>query len=137
MRCRDSELLDHWLQLANVCDDRNTDLMLATRAMLDGTAPTWSKAASDLLAERRRQIELKGYNSEHDDHYGCGELTAYAVVHALLATGTMRDWPHLDAICTWKVKDDEPRRMLIKAAALILAALESMDRQLAREVPHG
>lgn len=101
-------------------------------------APSSRTAAErDVLAERRRQVEAEGYTPEHDDQYHLGELAEYAAVHAILAAGTSRDWPHLDAICDWPVKTDEPRRMLVKASALILAEIESLDRQLACEVVHG
>lgn len=120
-------LLDHWLQLANVCDDNLTDLVKETRAMLDQQSPTWERAARDVLTERRRQIS-KGHTAVLDDIYGPGELTAYGVIHSLLATGTDPEWDGINLICEWDVKQAEPRPMLVKAIALQLAALESLDR---------
>ncbi|MCU1722405.1 hypothetical protein [Pseudomonas sp. 5P_5.1_Bac1] len=122
-----ASLLEHWLQLGDASDSNLTDLMKETSALLDQDPPIWQRAAMDVLLERRRQI-AKGYTADHDDQYGTNELAAYGVVHALLATGTDPDWEHLSAICLWEVEPGEPRTLLVKAIALLLAALESLDR---------
>lgn len=124
-------LLDHWLQLANVCDDSLTDLMKETRALLDSERPCWERTARDVLAERRRQI-FKGYTPDHDDHYSLGELTGYAAAHALIATGTAPGWVYQAGICSWQVKVEDPRTMLITSAALIMAEVDRIDRETQR-----
>lgn len=120
-------LLEHWLQLSNPCNDNLSDLAKETRALLDSEHPSWQQAARDVLIERRRQI-FKGYTAAHDDHYSLGELTSYAVAHALIATGTAPGWVYQAGICQWQVKTEAPRTMLITAAALLLAELERIDR---------
>lgn len=124
-----SDLLDHDISI-------RSRFCIQEAMSSDDDPSTLSRAAIDLLAERRRQIRQKGYDAARDDQYGHRELTDYAVKHALLAAGTNRDWPHLDSICMWEVKYSAPRRMLIKAAALLLAALESLDRKNALGVSH-
>lgn len=99
-------------------------------------AATLSEAEKDVLTERHKQ-ESKGYTSKQDDHYGTGELAEYGVVHALLATGTVEEWPHLQSICSWPIKKNEPRRMLVKAAALLLAEIERLDRAQAKAAHNG
>ncbi|ATR82972.1 hypothetical protein CS390_10635 [Pseudomonas sp. HLS-6] len=85
-------------------------------------------AAREVLAERRRQIKEKGYTPEHDEHYKSGELAKAAAVITLLGIGTTPEWPPLNNICRWPVKKEAPRRMLVKACALILAEIERLDR---------
>lgn len=97
---------------------------------------TLSEAEKDVLTERHKQ-ESKGYTSEQDDYYSSGELAEYGVVHALLATGTQEEWPHLQSICSWPIKKNEPRRMLVKAAALLLAEIERLDRAQAKVAHNG
>lgn len=121
-------LLDHWLQLANVCDDNLTDLMKETRALLDQQRPTSERAAKDILAERRRQL-WKGYSAAHDDHYSPGELSSYAAAFALIAGGAAPGWVYQAGISSWQVKTSDPRTMLVTSGALILAELERIDRE--------
>jgi hypothetical protein len=93
--------------------------------------PTEAQAARDVLAERRRQIESEGYTPAHDDEYDEGEMARAAACYALSAVGVkgndiaqLRFWPWADE--WWKPSD--PRRDLVKAAALILAEIERIDR---------
>ncbi|MGX6566819.1 hypothetical protein [Cupriavidus necator] len=96
-----------------------------------------SSAARDVLAERRRQIEAEGYDPEHDDAHGCGEIAAMAALYAM--PPAVRNWcaestgygatfgeailPH-----GWAAKLGGRRRELVKAGALILAEIERIDR---------
>lgn len=90
-----------------------------------------TKAASDVLAERQRQIEAEGWTPEHDDAHGAGSMAFAAAAYAVHAhagprlssplwawTGWSRDW--------WKPKG--ARRDLVRAAALLLAEIERLDR---------
>lgn len=107
----------------------------ALAAPIAQTAPhPASSALADVAAERRRQIEAEGWVPKHDDRYHYGELSAAAASYALDASGIQlghdssknppSTWPwHRD---WWKPGD--PRRMLVKAAALILAEIERLDR---------
>lgn len=87
-----------------------------------------TKAAQDVLAERRRQIEAEGWTPEHDDAYGGPDLAAAAACYAIgsdeIAYKGRPLWP-------WKENWWKPsgyRRDLVKAGALILAEIERLDR---------
>ena len=94
-------------------------------------------ALRDVIIERARQKDTEGWTPEHDDQHTESELAAAAVCYArqhgplYVAFGDGRvpdDWPwHED---WWK--PTEPRRDLVKAAALILAEIERLDRAPAR-----
>jgi hypothetical protein len=102
-----------------------------------------SDAAGDVLAERRRQVERKYYDTAHDDEHPCGEIAALATYYAMPPAA--RDWPATEtgygetwgeAIipADWTVsKSGDRRRELVKAGALILAEIERMDRAKDRE----
>jgi len=86
----------------------------------------------DIGRERCRQQEEEGWTAEHDDGQELGEMAAAAGCYALQATenyegaaGRVPDeWPW-DAEW-WKPRDR--RRDLIRAAALIVAEVERLDR---------
>lgn len=78
-------------------------------------------ALLDAMVERRRQGE-KGFNHKHDDKLVSGELTAAAVAYAMDADQGRRDG------LVPKTIPDTRRKMLIKAAALLLAEVERIDR---------
>lgn len=88
-----------------------------------------SQAATDLLAERQRQISAEGWTPDHDDEHRDGEMANAAACYALNAAVPMRGllppyWP-------WDRhwwKPSSSRRDLIKAGALILAEIERLDR---------
>ncbi len=92
-----------------------------------------SRAASDVLAERRRQVEAEGWTPEHDDQHDDGSLADAAATFVLLASGwdegkALECWPP-----TWSqewIKADDERRRLVKAAALIVAEIEQRDRAM-------
>ncbi len=89
----------------------------------------------EIAAERRRQIEVEGWTPEHDDLHAKGEMAGAASCYALYRSHVpsvvvMGEdliallWPW-DA-SWWKPKDR--RRDLIRAAALIVAEIERLDR---------
>lgn len=104
---------------------------------------TNNKAAADVLAERRRQITAEGWTPDHDDHHVNEEIAALACFYAM--PDGARDW---DATSTgygdtlghaiipenWSVKTGDRRRELVKAGALILAEIERLDREAARQI---
>lgn len=110
-------------------------------AELKARAPT--QAARDVLAERRRQIEEKGWTHDHDDEHVLGEIAALAAFYAV--PDGVRDWDfsstgYGDTLAEallpngWTTKASEDRRRdLVKAGALILAEIERLDRAAARE----
>lgn len=85
-------------------------------------------AARDVLAERQRQVSVEGWTPDHDDAHDDGSLACAASCYACAAAGLAdaeRDWP-------WNggFKPADPRRMLVKAGALILAEIERLDRMV-------
>jgi hypothetical protein len=96
-----------------------------------------SHASIDVLAERRRQVEVKGWDHEHDDAQKCDEIAAFAAVYAMPEAA--RDWPaketgygatFAEALLpfAWEPKFGDRRRDLVKAAALLVAEIERLDR---------
>jgi len=91
----------------------------------------------EVLQERERQVSVEGYTVSHDDLHFTGELALAAASYAQVAGyaslyGTQatrlvplpRSWPWSPD--WWKPKD--PRRDLIRAAALVIAEIERIDR---------
>lgn len=91
----------------------------------------------EIAAERARQISKEGWTPEHDDHHNDGSLARAAACYAVgerlwCAVAAYRYnelWPWEDA--AWKPKDR--RRDLIRAAALIVAEVERLDRAQAEK----
>ena len=101
-------------------------------ALIVITSASQSSAARDVLAERRRQIEEKGWTPEHDDEHNCQELAMAAACYAGNAGGYVwaDGWPG-ETVWPWDRscwKPTTPRRDLVKAAAMILAEIERLDR---------
>lgn len=97
---------------------------------------TMSKALTDVIAERGRQMSGEGWTPEHDDQHTCGELAAAAACYANPAPWGVnpasvkvppRGWPW--SARWWKPKDR--RRNLVRAAALLVAEIERLDRAAA------
>jgi hypothetical protein len=88
-----------------------------------------TKAFGDVAKERQRQIFEEGWTAKHDDQENKnGELQSAAAAYALPLgfleyTAAMWPWP-----VKW-YKPTTPRRDLVKAAALIIAAIEQIDRK--------
>lgn len=83
----------------------------------------------EIAAERHRQVMSEGWSAEHDDQHTNGELSRAASCYALHIRTPW--WP-------WHLKWWNPqskRRNLIKAAALIVAEIERLDRLACR--PQG
>lgn len=89
-----------------------------------------SKAAVDVLAERRRQVEAEGWSPEHDDTHVRGEMMDAAICY-LHRRREEAAWPWDRS--WWKPTDR--RRDLVKAGALILAEIERLDRALLARIP--
>ena len=100
---------------------------------------------AEIAAERRRQAEAEGWSPAHDDEHAKGEMAEAAACYARWAgkgapivVGDVRsglgkplDWPWH---ASWW-KPTTARRDLIKAAALIVAEIERLDRADGRFVP--
>lgn len=109
------------------------------RRLWEAAVPT--AAVFDVLQERNRQQSVEGFTIEHDDaHSDRGLLKAAQayVEHVRSRSWTIGDYGAHNyqtdppPICWpwerswWKPKDS--RRDLVRAAALLLAELERMDR---------
>lgn len=114
---------------------------------LDRAAEAWIALAEDrptaqgvegvvaeIAAERRRQVEVEGWTPDHDDAHAQGDMAAAAAAYAFNAyvAGAPRYfaadprgfWPW--SLSWWKPSTS--RRDLVKAAALIVAEIERLDR---------
>ena len=102
------------------------------------TAMQLTRAELDILEERRRQITQEGWTEEHDDQHVGGELANAAACYAREAvhdnhyrnSGAPVGWP-LDWGPEWW-KPTTARRDLIKAASMIIAEIERLDRAAAK-----
>jgi hypothetical protein len=100
-------------------------------------------ATRDVLAERARQIADEDWTHEHDDQHDDGSLASAAACYAspiqltIDGAGVVVEpvsgdeilplgWPESWDSDWWKPSDR--RRDLVKAAALILAEIERIDR---------
>lgn len=108
-----------------------------------------TKAWDDVIKERRRQVDEECWSIAHDDRHVDGAMARAAAVYAyastlsddvrkqiaggfvsagapVIATAAMAAiWP-ADWETWWKPKDR--RRDLVRAAALLLAEIERLDR---------
>jgi hypothetical protein len=87
------------------------------------------------LAERQRQISVEGWTPEHDDEHDDGDMSAAAACYALHTEpiGNVGDYLRFWrwASSQWKPKDR--RSNLVRAAALLLAEIERLDRAAKKE----
>lgn len=108
------------------------------------------KIINEIRAERVRQIEVEGWTAQHDDMVNAkGELAQVAACYTLHTVPFMRNSRHsllekIEAVfgslwpwdpCWWKRTC--PRRDLIKAAALLVAEIERLDRAALRAAAEG
>lgn len=101
----------------------------------------------DVANERIRQVTREGYNEDHDDEENSHrELAHAAACYALQGTSNVRTgtngqhndegyavphiWPERWDTKHWKPKDE--RSNLIRAAALLVAEIERLDRERLR-----
>jgi hypothetical protein len=103
--------------------------------MSDSPTTNLSVAESDVIAERRRQVSTEGWVPEHDDEHRNGELVKAAACYAISGSGAdvSSTWSHWWPWHPrwWKTEGGQ-RRQLVKAAALIIAEIERIDRSAAR-----
>jgi hypothetical protein len=94
-----------------------------------------TKAVEDVAMERARQKLVEGWTVEHDDEHSDGAMAIAAACYCMsygptggvpLAWPWDREW--------WKPKDR--RRNLVRAAALLVAEIERLDR-LSPQGPGG
>lgn len=128
-----AEAIDAWNQRTPTSPD-------PTKALCEADA--WR----DVKAERQRQIDAEGYVPEHDDEHDKDlALPRAAACYALAGTGgngpfwithlqvPQQVWPY-----RWEWKPKDRRSNLVRAAALLLAEIERVDRAaLASAQPKG
>jgi len=89
-----------------------------------------TEALRDVMAERHRQVVVHGFEPYHDDEHSGFELAIAASCYAIYTTSLYPpnnpppEWPWPPA--SWKPKDD--RQNFVRAAALLLAEIERIDR---------
>lgn len=101
-----------------------------------------TQAITDILSERERQKSQEGYSLQHDDQYEHNELSRAAASYVDYAANCsslyeshsslyQRQVPPNNWVFDkvfWKPKN--PRQDLVRAAALIIAEVERMDRKV-------
>lgn len=102
-----------------------------------------TKAAVDVLSERQRQVKVEGFTAAHDDLHTHGELARAAAAYAIAADTAIYEmdrsrpsWnesyiANVSRVWPWRWtlwKPANKRRDLVKAAALLLAEIERVDR---------
>ena len=90
-----------------------------------------SIAEQDVLAERRRQVEVEEFDPLHDDMATRGQLAGAAACYALTGVDHWAAKQAADTLWPWTAdwwKPSDRRRNLVKAAALILAEIDRLDR---------
>lgn len=105
--------------------------VLGEWVQMSGIDQVGARVLRDIYAERRRQIEAEGYAPEADDDWEERELADMAVCYVLHAGDDHAPlvphvWPETVDPRWWKPSTE--RRDLVKAAALILAEIERLDR---------
>lgn len=131
-------------------------LLRVANLLPDDSAVPLTDAMTDVLAERRRQVKAEGWTPEHDDEHDGDEMAIAAACYALpehvhkfrrqsdersserglsdpddiITRKVPKLWPETWACWWWKPKS---RRIdLVRAAALLIAEIERLDRMNTR-----
>lgn len=88
-----------------------------------------TQAAKDVLAERKRHVEVEGWTTAHDDEHSGGQMALAAAAYCVSSQEGNSRW----AVSLWPWsrhwwKPKDRRRDLVRAGALILAEIERLDR---------
>lgn len=121
---------------------------LYIQALLDAHAAhaMLSAAERDVIAERRRHVDVERWTAQHDDEHAPGTLALAAAAYALDAGYALDSLVPADADhpepLFWPFssewwKPGVPRSGLVKAASLILAEIEHIDRLESRSEVHA
>ncbi|WP_368763829.1 hypothetical protein [Pseudomonas aeruginosa] len=133
----DEEAESHWEAIMAYSDFRTSDALFRAAELLAAAPGTEvPQAWLDVQAERRRQITAEGWTPDHDDLYCAAELPRAAAAYILSGANDEAPaiWPFVAK--WWKPRD--ARANYVRAAALILAEIERLDRAatlLSQEVP--
>lgn len=105
-----------------------TDFDNAWKAAVAAAACPVLGVIEEIAAERQRQIIEEGWTAEHDDEHADRSMSLAAACYAgdrrKYNIASPSEWPWDEG--WWKPKT--PRRDLIRAAALIVAEIERLDR---------
>ena len=100
-------------------------------------------AICDVAIERRRQIDAEGWTPEHDNDHLDGDLARAAAAYALYDLGVpgFAKVEGLDSPQLWPwsadwLKPKDRRRNLVRAAALLIAEIERLDRSATFKTPN-
>lgn len=121
--------------IRNAYDGRDRERLERAIELITSREPS-GLAVLSVVAERTRQLQVEGWDAAHDDANGSrGEMAAAAACYAMNAAACSGTFPPSLNACTdlwpWHpswFKCTTPRRDLVKAAALILAEIERIDR---------
>lgn len=114
----------HWANLSGRSAQSKSAIIWEAAAQAGKT-----QALKDVEAERKRQVEVLGRTHEADDKYQRLELPRAAAVYIMPTLAVHWPW---DAASRPKITGVMGhRRNLVKAAALLLAEIERLDRAAA------
>lgn len=120
--------MNFWEQVRRRAQRRGEQRRLAIEAPIRAVI-------EDVFAERKRQITSEGWTAAHDDEHDGGEMAIAGACYAMRADrvggghDVPKEWPWDKA--WWKPKNK--RRDLVRAAALIIAEIERLDRLISPE----
>lgn len=92
-----------------------------------------TRGMQDVIDERNRQKEQEGFSSLHDADHSPGDLSSAACCYALNAIFQMQGQGPIEGTPGWWPWDEkwwkpaDPRRDLVRAAALIIAEIDKLD----------
>lgn len=108
-----------------VCPERMTP---------DGLKGTCMNGSTEIATERQRQIDTEGRTPEHDAHHPVSALIAAANAY-LISSDPTKTVIHAASFWPWEQRTFKPttaRRDLVKAGALIAAAIDRLDGEAQR-----
>lgn len=95
-----------------------------------GHAPPVGPIPAEIGRERMRQEEADDLAAEHDDTQDAGQLARAAAAYAWAAAPRDKeDAGRIGRMRPWPIPNEDPRRLLILAGALIVAEVERLDRK--------
>lgn len=130
----------HRISVLERANSEIAEIAAGFKRRLDMIEARHSDGALDVLAERKRQIEIECYDDAHDDAHVERELAFAALAylrHYCLRAAEGKFYAALGACAWWPFaqhfwKPKGPRRDLVTAGALVIAEIERLDRATAR-----
>lgn len=97
--------------------------------------PDSERITREILQARLRQIQKHGFGPEHDGRYKAGELPLAAATYVMVAARPQMRVHYRNTLWPWPdhwLRHESERDSLIKAAAIIIAEIERIDRKAAQ-----